>query len=291
MNEKQSSITAQGIAAIRAVESSKPPEQRICYDPLARQLVRPTIYILTKLFAGYGEWRAPGTTGFLVARARYIDDYLQNRLDRGIDQLVILGAGLDSRAYRFEKLRRQVKVFEVDHPTTQQEKCRKLKKIFGELPRQVTFVPVDFNQDSLDRLFDFAYDHQGITVFIWEGVTYCLTAEAVDRTLEFVRSNSGESSSIIFDYVYASALTAIHKRGEIARMQRYKRLTGEGLTWGIEEGHIDELLSQRGYTQIKNMTSEDLKCAYFSGVNAERTIAPIYAIAYATVRIMGSNST
>jgi methyltransferase (TIGR00027 family) len=290
MKREQSSITAQGIAAVRAVESSKPPEERICYDPLARQLVNPVFFLLAKLFAGYGEWRAPGTSGFLAARTRYIDDYLQACLDSGIDQLVILGAGLDSRAYRFEQLRGGAKVFEVDHPATQQEKCRKVRKIFGELPRHVTFVPIDFNEESLEKLFDFGYDRQCKSLFIWEGVTYYLTAEAVDSTLEFVRGNSGNGSSIIFDYVYVSALTAAHKRGEIARMQRYGRVTGEQLTFGLAEGKVEEFLIQRGYTQITNVTGEDLRRAYFAGANRNRPVAPIYAVVHATVKAMDTSA-
>jgi methyltransferase (TIGR00027 family) len=283
MKRKQSSVTAEGIAAIRAVESSKPPEQRICYDPLARRLVSPLFYYLTRIFAGYGGWRAPGTIEYVLARTRYIDDYLRACLDNGIDQLVILGAGLDSRAYRFEQLKGHVEVFEVDHPVTQGEKRRKLGSIFGGLPEHVSFVPIDFNAESLDKLCDSGYHKERRTLFIWEGVTYYLTAEAVDSTLGFVVVNSGEASSIIFDYVYASALTASRKRGEIARMQRYQRFTGEGLTFGIEEGKIEEFLGGRGYTQIETVTSEDLKRAYFAGANRNRPIAPVYAIVHATV--------
>ncbi|MBN1874790.1 MAG: SAM-dependent methyltransferase [Anaerolineae bacterium] len=283
MKRKQSSITAQGIATIRAIESSKRPEQRICYDPLARQLVNPIIYLLVKLFAGYGERRAPGTMDFLIARTRYIDDYLQASLDGGIAQLVILGAGLDSRAYRFELLIGHVNIFEMDHPATQRAKCSKLSRIFGELPQHVSFVPIDFNAETLEKLYKFGYDPQQKTLFIWEGVTYYLTAEAVNETLEFVVRNSATGSTIIFDYVYASALTAAHKRGEITRMQRYRRFTGEGLTFGIEEGKAGEFLSQRGYNQVENMTHEDLKRTYFTGSNRNRAIAPIYTIVHATV--------
>jgi len=283
MKRKQSSITAQGIAAIRAVESSKKPEQRICYDPLARLLVNPVFYTLAKLFAGYGEWRAPGTSGFIVARTRSIDDYLQTCLDNGISQLVILGAGLDSRAYRFEQLRERGKVFEVDHPATQQEKRKILSRIFKEWPKHVIFVPIDFNEESLEKLHSFGYDRQRKTLFIWEGVTYYLTADAVNRTLEFIIRESSEGSTIIFDYVYTSALMAAHKRGEIARMQRYGRFTGEPLTFGIEEGKVSEFLGERGYIGIENVTGEDLKRRYFTGINQNRPIAPIYAIAHATV--------
>jgi len=283
MKKTQASTTAQGIAFVRVLESSKPAGERICYDPLARRLISPAFYLLGRLFISNAERKGPGVMGFLVARCRYIDDYLQACLEAGLDQLVILGAGLDSRAYRFEQLKGRVKVFEVDHPATQQVKLGKLEKILGKLPEHVTYVPIDFNEETLQKLFDFGYNRQAKTLFIWEGVVHYLTAEAVDQTLEFVLKNSGSGSSIIFDYVYASSLTTAHKRAEIVRMQRTKRYTGEGLVFGIEEGRVEEFLRVRGYTQIQNVTSEDLKRLYFTGVNQTRTIAPIYAIVHATV--------
>lgn len=283
MRRRQASTTAQGIAFLRALESSKPEGERICTDPLARRLISPWFYWLSRLFAGYAERKGPGMIGFLVARCRYIDDYLQTCLETGLDQLVILGAGLDSRAYRFEQLTGHVDVFEVDHPATQQVKLGKLDKILGKRPGHVTYVPIDFNQETLHKLFDFGYSPQVRTLFIWEGVVHYLIAEAVDQTLEFVRQHSGSGSSIIFDYVYTSALTATHKRGEIVRMQRTRRYTGEGLVFGIEEGQVEAFLRARGYTQIQNVTSQDLERICFTGVNQARTIAPIYAIVHATV--------
>jgi len=283
MKKTQASTTSQGIAFARALESNKPVGERICYDPLARRLISPAFYLLGKLFAGRAERKGPGVLGFLAARCRYIDDYLQACLETGLDQLVILGAGLDSRAYRFEQLEGHVRVFEVDHPATLRVKMEKLNKILGKLPEHVTFVPIDFNEETLQKLFDFGYSPQAKTLFIWEGVVYYLTAEAVDQTLEFVLKNSGWGSSIIFDYLYTSALTAVHKRGEIVRMQRAKRYTGEGLVFGIEQGQVEEFLRARGYTQIQNVTAQDLKRIYFTGVNQTRAIAPIYAIVHATV--------
>lgn len=221
---------------------------------------------------------------FILARTRCMDDYLQACLDRDIEQLVILGAGLDSRAYRFKSLIERVKVFEVDQPATLQNKHTKLVKIFGELPDHVSLVPLDFNTETLEKLYEYGYQKECKTLFIWEGVTYYLIAEAVDSTLRFVVENSGEASSIIFDYVYTSALTAARKRGEIARMQRYGRFTGEPLTFGIEEGKVEQFLSERGFIQIENISPEDLKKAYFTGINQNRPIAPIYAIVHAAVR-------
>jgi len=130
MRKRQSSLSASGIAIIRALESIKPEGERICYDPYARQFANPWLFYFANYFidAGYAQKRGPGVMEFLVARARYMDDYLQIYMDDGLEQLVILGAGFDPRAYRFEKLKGQVKVFEVDHPATQRVKLEKLKK-------------------------------------------------------------------------------------------------------------------------------------------------------------------
>jgi methyltransferase (TIGR00027 family) len=283
VNKSQASTTAQGVAFARALESGKPAGERICYDPFARQLISPIFYVLGRLFAGYGERKGPGVLAFLAARCRYVDDYLQQCLDAGIGQLVILGAGLDSRAYRFNGLAERVKVFEVDHPATQQVKVAKLRKILGRLPAHVTFVPVDFNLDTLQRLFDFGYSPRVKTLFIWEGVVYYLTADAVDQTLAFVVANSAAGSSIIFDYLFASALTAANRRGEIVRVQRASRFTGEGLTFSIDERSVEGFLRSRGYTQVVNVTGDDLRALYFSGVNQTRVIAPVYGIVHATV--------
>jgi methyltransferase (TIGR00027 family) len=281
MKKSQPSMTAQGIAIARVFESNKPAGARICYDPLARQLISPFYLLLGKLFAGYGERKGPGVIGFLVARCRYMDDYLQDRINAGIQQLVILGAGLDSRAYRFEQLKDHIKVFEVDHPATQLVKQMKLRKIFGHLPKHVAFVPVDFNEETLQKLFSFGYNRHLKTLFIWEGVVHYITADAVDRTLKFALKNSGPGSSIVFDYIYLSALNAVHKRREVERMQRASRFTGERIAFGIEEGQVEKFLSKRGFTHIQNLTSEDLRKAYFTGVNETRAIAPIYAIVHA----------
>jgi methyltransferase (TIGR00027 family) len=285
MKKTQSSTSAQGIAFARAFESEKKTGERICYDPYARKFIHPAFYYLGRLFAGYGERRGPGVLNFLVARCRYIDDYLAECLADGIEQLVILGAGLDSRAYRCEKLSGRVRVFEVDHPATQRDKIRKVQKTFGSLPGHVVFVPIDFNEENLRKLLDFGYDRRKRTLFIWEGVVHYLTAGAVDQTLAFVAGNSAPGSSIVFDYLYASALAAPEQRGEIARMQRTQRFTGEGLSFAIEEGTIESFLRSRGFTHIVNVTADDLKRLYFTGANAGRTVAPVYAIVHAAVGV------
>jgi methyltransferase (TIGR00027 family) len=287
VKNNQSSVTAMGIAFTRALESSRPADRRICYDPLARKFVSDAFYWFAKFWMdiGYAQWRGPGVFEFLAIRTRYIDDYLQSCLDDGLEQLVILGAGYDSRAYRFDGLKGWVKVFEVDHPATQQVKKAKLCKILGSLPEHVVFVPIDFTQESLEtRLMESGYDPQLKTLFIWEGVTQYLDAQAVDDTLDFVAWHSGGGSGIIFDYMYTSALDGTRKRGEVASMRHSARVTGEQLRFGFAEGAVEELLSRHGFYHIVDADGPALGARYLTGPNQGRKVASAYAIAHATVR-------
>jgi methyltransferase (TIGR00027 family) len=281
MRKNQVSLTAVGIAMARAIESEKPAGERVCYDPYARRFVPAWMYYIFGFFikTGYAEWRSPGVNGFLVGRERYIDDVLLDSLGNGMQQLVILGAGFDSRAYRFD-LAGRVKTFEVDHPVTQENKIARLEQIFGKTPAHVTFVPIDFNTQSLDeRLPEMGYDPGLKTLFIWQGVTMYLTAEAVDATLNFVAHNSSPGSAIIFDYIYRQALDGSQKPSEVNSMQRYRFMSGEGLTFGIAEGSVEDFLKGRGFNQAVNMDAAGLKQAYFTGINVSRKIAGRYGIA------------
>jgi len=220
---------------------------------------------------------------WLVVRERFIDDYLLKSLDGGLEQVVILGAGYDSRPYRFNLAKQGVKVFEIDHPATQKDKIARLRRILGELPAQVVFVPVDFNTQSLEqRLYESGYDPKAKTLFIWQGVVYYLQAEAVDNTLSFVAHHSAPGSSIIFDYGYTWLIEQT-RRGEIRRMRRARRFTGEGLIFGIGEGTVEAFLQQRGFTRVQNTTTDDLRRLYLSGPNQGRRLASGYAIASASV--------
>lgn len=283
MKKTQASTSAQGIAFARALETSKPANIRICNDPYARKFISSMFYLLGRLFAGYGERVAPGVLDYLAVRCRFIDDYLQQCINASIKQVVILGAGLDSRAYRFEAFKKRVKIFEVDHPATQQVKREKVIKIFGEIPSHVTLVPIDFESETLQKLYEYDYSNLVETLFILEGVVHYLQGTAIDQTLEFIRKNSSPGSTVIFDYMYTSALKTPQKRGEITRMDRTAKITGEKLIFGIEEGKAVEFLQARGYSQVVNYSSQDLERKYFTGVNKDRVIASIYAIVHATV--------
>jgi methyltransferase (TIGR00027 family) len=286
MKENRSSITASGIAVARAVESEKPEGVRICYDPYAVKFINPLFYRFMRLFidTGYAERSGPGVQGFLVARCRYMDDVLLECLQDGLQQLVVLGAGYDSRSYRFEQLKDGVKVFEVDYPPALQVKMKKIKQVLGEIPSYVSYIGIDFNTQSLEgRLPECGYDERLKTLFIWEGVVMYLSAQAVSDTLTFIVQHSGPGSRVIFDYIYTDLLDGTVRHGEVSRMRRARRFSGEGLTYAIPEGGVAQYLHGLGYTRIWDVSSEELHQRYFSGENARRKVAWGYGIAMAEV--------
>ena len=288
MRKSQSSMTAIGIAIVRAIESEKPATERICYDPYARQFVNGALYRFVKFFdrLGYSERKGPGVMGFLTVRERHIDEYLKTCLASGVQQVVILGAGYDARAYRFDEFKHGVKVFEVDHPATQQAKLRRLQKIFGEVPSYVTYVSIDFNTQTLEqRLRECGYTERAQTLFIWQGVTHYLTPESVDRTLAFVARHSAPGSSIIFDYMYTALLDGTVQHGEVSKMRRNRWLSNEVLAFGIPAGTIASFLEQRGFTQVCDANFKCLHDTYFTGIKATRTVADGYAIVSAVVKL------
>ena len=283
MTSKQTSTTAKGIAAIRALESERPAEARICYDPLARAFTGTPFYLLSKWLAGYGDRVSPGTRGFIVCRCRYFDQYLEECLQGPISQVVILGAGLDSRAYRTEPKAKLVKFYEVDQPATQASKIERVRRFFGNVPDNPRFVAIDFNRESMDKLLETDYSLSEPTLFMWEGVTYYLSADAVDTTLEWIHGNAGAGSHLIFDYVYRESLTASRRQGDISRMQRYSHFTGEGMTFGIEKGTVEGFLSARGYTSIVNVEGDQLRDLYGKGPNKGLKVVGSYAVVHADV--------
>jgi methyltransferase (TIGR00027 family) len=137
----------------------------------------------------------------MFVRTRFFDRMLTEALERNVAQVAVLGAGLDSRGYRFQDQLRGVKFFEVDFPPTQEHKKQRVKEIFGHLPEQVRYVAMDFTKDDLlTELRKSGYRPEETTLFLWEAVSFYLPESAVKATLHFVRDYAGAGSTIAFDY-------------------------------------------------------------------------------------------
>ncbi|MFM8332655.1 MAG: SAM-dependent methyltransferase [Candidatus Methylumidiphilus sp.] len=291
MKSGKPSYTAEVVAYYRAVESLRPDEQRVCYDPIAMHFLRTGFKLLCRLgplvqpiFWLLAERGFPEDVAQSIARTRFIDDYVKQCVENGIEQMVILGAGYDSRAYRIDGVKEKVKVFEIDCLATQIVKKLKLAKLLGCLPTHVTYVPIDFGSDKLERkLYDFGYDKALKTLFIWEGVTYFISSEAIDETLRFVRDNSGKGSSIIFDYALDSVLTDDCDSVELSKLKKVLSNIGEPYIFGIKQGCIGDFLASRGFCDVVEATPEFINDAYFKSAKQTRKMSIFFPLAYATV--------
>lgn len=282
---------AELIALHRVAESAFPEGKRICYDPYAIYFVdQETVEYARKNPEKAKEMREhyerlfPGLANSIRARVRYFDDFVKASIDEGLQQLVILGAGYDTRAYRIEGMNK-IKVFEVDHPATQIAKIGKIEKIFGGLPEHIVYVSVDFESDDLGlKLLEKGYDKSQKTLFVMEGLVMYIPPKAVDETLLFIAKNSGKGSAIIFDYYPQSTVDGTSESESARNIKEYVANLGEPLQFGIEKEMVETFLKERGFSQIHNVASEDYKREYFQGVNKDRAVCDLLSFAYAVIK-------
>jgi methyltransferase (TIGR00027 family) len=260
--------TARGVALMRAVEMHKPAGERVSEDPYAKAFVNPVTLVTTEWMVRLGILDATlprGMLDFVVARERYVHDLIVREPKGGLEQIVILGAGFDTRAYRTPELG-SIPVFEVDHPATQRAKHAALRGVVTP-PPTVRFVSVDFNRDRLgDRLGAAGYSVTGRTLFVWQGVTMYLSPQGIDATLGFIAKHSAPGSVVVFDYFYREILTS--PRATYIRFMT--RMMGEAMTFGIDEGTIAAFLEQRGFTDIVDIDGPGLRRLYWRGKAANK---------------------
>ena len=254
---------------------------RIFLPAFARGILR--VPALRRFF--FHRIAPPGIYEYVMARTRLLDELFVRALEDGCPQIVLLGAGMDTRALRFREGNRGTKVFELDIRTTQRPKLEILVRKRIPLPEELVFVSIDFNQQSLsEALLAAGYQEGQRSLFLWEGVTMYLAAEAVDRTLAFIR-DSAPGTRIAFDYIYASVLRRENRYyGEKEIFQRVSR-AGEGWTFGIEEGEIETFLSDRGLRLAAHHAAPGLQKEYLTADDGSifGRINGTHAIAVASV--------
>jgi len=289
--DRSPSKTAEVMAIIRAMESRRPEEERICYDPYAFHFIsRETMEYYSSHMAEaravmeQSERLVPGVGISCLVRVEYFDDVVKASIADGLEQLVVLGAGYDSRAYRIDGLK-NIRVFEVDHPGTQRLKIGKVREIFGSLPDHVVYVPADLAMDDLgQRLAASGYDRSRKTLFITEGLVMYLPPAAVDGLLAFVVKNSGRGSAMVFDYIPASVVDGTCELEAGRNWQKGVTDAGEPFLFGIDEAALEAFLSERGFALRQRMTSGDYRKAYLCGKNNGRPVNSLLSFAYAAIR-------
>jgi len=212
----------------------------------------------------------PGLTEYMIARTAYFDRLFVEALDSETPQIVLLGAGYDTRAYRFARSNRRTRIYELDVPTTQARKIECLRKARLDIPDQVRFVPINFNQESLAETLAKAGCRSDLkTLFIWEGVTYYLEQEAVEATLEFISQVAQPGSAIAFDYTVSLSegnKGRYYGAEEFAQtMKAYH--ANEALLFSIHEGEIEKYLLQRGLRMLNHLDNEEIESTFLQAAD------------------------
>lgn len=200
---------------------------------------------------------------FLAARSRYAEDELHIAINRGVHQYVVLGAGLDTFAYRNPYPEDVLHVFEVDHPTTQAWKHTRLKEAGIPIPLTLTFSPVDFETETLEEgLRRTAFDTSKCAFFSWLGVTPYITSDAVTATLRFV-SSMPVGSGIVFDYMISPSLLHPTARRALDNLARRVAIAGEPFQTFFDPSSLKNSLRVMGFGQIEELGPEELNGRYF----------------------------
>lgn len=277
VEEGKLSVTAEGVTASRAVFHMHPDEKIRNGDYIAKQMVHPDYWhysLYSKDFALAMEViRTFRQTicYYVNARTKHMDEILEAAGKNGIKQMVNLGAGYNSRAYRYHKTMPAVRFFEIELPWMVIEKKRRVKDILGEVPDYVTYVPIDFNTQNIpDELAKAGYDPSLKTLFIWEGVTYYISEEAVEATLEFIRDQSAPGSSVVFDYMSRGAIQGNWKKyPDTRRLSFWVKYRGEPFVFGIPEEEEIEWVEERGLKVISDLDREALEERYLMMSNGK----------------------
>jgi len=202
MKQNSPSLTAYKVAIMRAAHQIL-DNPKVFDDPIALRIVgnegNSEVHSKKRRFKTRIRCHV---RAIVVARSRFVEDELSVAIKRGVSQYVILGAGFDIFAYRNPYSSNGLRVFEVDHPATQEWKRQQLSAAKIPIPETLTFAPIDFESQSLaDQLREAGFRTDEPSFFSWLGVTMYLTRKATMATMEYISSSTPSGSGIVFDYM------------------------------------------------------------------------------------------
>ncbi len=275
MQSNRASYTAQGAAAARAAFSQAADPALRNPDDLAIQLIGPAFRAavslpgLRQLAQFFYDRKVPGILVLHLVRTKEFDRVLLDEVRQGARQVVLLGAGLDTRAYRHRAALTGVPFFEVDHPATQAFKLERLRAASVSTPENLRHVPVDFERDDLRAQLSAAGFTWGLpTLFLWEGVSPYLTPAAIDQTLAIIAS-SGAGSSVVFDYLYADAIAEPERYPDGVANFQWVQEHGEPYILGLDPATLSDWLSARGFMLVSDKGPEALVREHATGADGQ----------------------
>jgi len=282
--EKKSSSTAMFAAIHRYLSLFESNPDFSSKDSLSGWFVPPVI----KFMLGIRWFRqrvhkklykeVPGTYEYVIARTKFFDEQFVKALAEHVPQVVILGAGYDTRALRYQERMEGTKIFELDTGVLQARKRKIFKQNKASTPANLIFCPITFGKTSIAEVLAGAgYDSEKKTLFLWEGVTYYLTESSVLETLVFIKNNAGSGSELVFDYFYKSFIDGECDYFGAKTLSDTVTQTGEPYLFGIEEGGLSQFIAEMGFDVVCRQMPEDLEKHYLSGKDG--SLGKVYGFA------------
>jgi len=254
------SMTARAVASRRAAHQLLDQAPLVLNDPIAVPILGPEFFADP---VRHSDPRSRAFRAWMVGRSRFVEDHLALAVEAGVRQYVVLGAGLDTFAYRnpFSNLR----VFEVDFPSTQEFKRTLLAAASIAEPENLTFVPLDFEHQTLPSgLAQAGFDASKPAFFSWLGVIPYLTLQAFRATIHWV-ATMPEGSGIAFDYSLAAEELSPQMQAARKSLAQRVAAAGEPFQLFFRSEQMEQELISAGFTRIEQVDSRELNCRYFSG--------------------------
>jgi methyltransferase (TIGR00027 family) len=262
MQEGKFSRTAQRVAIRRAAHQLF-DQPRVLDDPLALRIIGDEAAEALRSNPKENHRFARAFRAFMAARSRFAEDELARAVAQGVSQYVVLGAGLDTFAYR--NPHSGLRVFEVDHPATQAWKREQLRAAGIAVPRDLTFVPVDFERQALaDGLAQSAFDAQAAAFFSWLGVTPYLTHEACMTTFDVI-ARMPAGSGVVFDFAVDRKLLNLGQRMALDALSRRVAAAGEPFQLFFDPTQLQTELKKLGFHRTEFLPGVEINARYFHG--------------------------
>jgi methyltransferase (TIGR00027 family) len=270
MKPNEPSRTALMIARQRAAHQVL-DHGSILYDPFALKILREDEKEVLQ-FANKQPLASIGRL-FTAARSRIAEDALSRAVERGVRQIVILGAGLDTFALRNPHGARQIRIYEVDHPATQAWKQQRLAEAQIALPPGLILVPVDFEQDDVgEKLVAAGFQQNSPAFFTWLGVVPYLTEEAIVSTLDYIASI--QNSEVVFDYTEPPEAFSEEMRELVTKRTEQLEKIGERWASRFEPAGMAAILRSHGFCNIEDINFQEIGSRFGGAVQG---LAPGHA--------------
>ena len=278
------SRTAYGVAMSRAAHQIF-DLPRVFEDPAALTILGPKITGgIRAAKRTFNSRYARYLRAFLVARSRLAEEALTEAVARGVRQYVLLGAGLDTFAYRNPHAAAGLRVFEVDHPATQEWKRQLVSHARLKSQGSLVYVPVNFEREQLaERLIANGFRRDEPAFFSWLGVTMYLSEDAIHETLRFVAQPMVSRSGIIFDYLTVPPRWDLLRRWGMKMLMRRVAAAGEPWRTFFDPAVLQGNLTRLGFATVRDFGGDEINARYFDNAGARLRVGGIGRVVLARI--------